>query len=395
MFRVEVGPAPGRWSGEGEMARFQIFGLADDLTGALEIGAKFAAAGISAEVAANGYLQAAKHAAALIVDTETRHRRPSEAAYIVQRLSEGARGQGVRLIYKKTDSTLRGNIGAELRALHAVFPESPLVYVPAYPQMGRTVRNARLFVDGTPVEETEFSRDPLNPVYESRIPSLLAAQCDTPVHVVAPATVEKIRQPAIYVCDAEMDADIERAAAGLLKRRGTVVAAGSAAFAGALAKRIDLPRTPALAYPNVRRCLLINGSLHGRSAEQTEHARANGWDVITPEDENSGNWLIFSTNSIPEEGLHRAECVGHIVHSLLNRIEIDALIVFGGDTVFGVLRVLGFPALQPYGEIVPGVPLARIGLAARELYLISKAGGFGPVDILSSIRSLLSGSRAQ
>src|SRR5690242_19784565 len=82
-----------------------IASLADDLTGALEIGAKFAAAGIAAAVSTE--LAWDRNVTACVIDTETRHSAPEGAAKIVQRLAREA--DGVRLIYKKTDSTLRGN----------------------------------------------------------------------------------------------------------------------------------------------------------------------------------------------------------------------------------------------------------------------------------------------
>src|SRR4051794_25466561 len=127
-----------------------ILALADDLTGALEIGAKFAAAGIPATVSTA--LAWDRSTPVSVIDTETRHLPAAEAAAIIGRLARVA--DNVRLLFKKTDSTLRGNIGAELDALAAVFPASRVVYVPAYPRMGRTVRDGTLLVNGVPVHET-------------------------------------------------------------------------------------------------------------------------------------------------------------------------------------------------------------------------------------------------
>ena len=61
----------------------------------------------------------------------------------------------------------------------------------------------------------------------------------------------------------------------------------------------------------------------------------------------------------------------------------------GGDTAFEILQALECTVLRPIGEIVPGVPLSRMRYGARELIIMSKAGGFGPVDILAWMRSLL------
>jgi uncharacterized protein YgbK (DUF1537 family) len=44
------------------------------------------------------------------------HVSPCESASIVRTVSEEAVRRGVRWFYKKTDSTLRGNIGSEIDA---------------------------------------------------------------------------------------------------------------------------------------------------------------------------------------------------------------------------------------------------------------------------------------
>ena len=56
----------------------QVVSFADDATGALEVGAHLADAGLEAQVSIRGLLQ---HGAAvgLVVDTETRHSSPSGA----------------------------------------------------------------------------------------------------------------------------------------------------------------------------------------------------------------------------------------------------------------------------------------------------------------------------
>jgi uncharacterized protein YgbK (DUF1537 family) len=85
--------------------------------------------------------------------------------------------------------------------------------------------------------------------------------------------------------------------------------------------------------------------------------------------------------------LQVAENAGKLVRDILTRVRLEALAVFGGDTAYGILQAIGNPPLRPLGEIVPGVPLSTI--EGRDLYLITKAGGFGPVDVLSTIRNAL------
>ena len=88
--------------------------LADDFTGGLDTGAQFAAAGIPTVVTTNPAYCAADHEedTVLVVDVETRHLLPEKARQIVEQTIRAAIAHGFTDIYKKTDSALRGNLGA-------------------------------------------------------------------------------------------------------------------------------------------------------------------------------------------------------------------------------------------------------------------------------------------
>ena len=99
--------------------------IADDLTGAIDSGVHFATKGIKTKVFPDSsfYLpldQLDKSVEVIVLNTESRHLSPSEAAERVSRATRTGLKAGVNIIYKKTDSTLRGNIGAELEALMEV-----------------------------------------------------------------------------------------------------------------------------------------------------------------------------------------------------------------------------------------------------------------------------------
>lgn len=317
-----------------------MLAIADDLTGALEVGAKFAGAVVTTDLA----VSRRPDTHVLVVDTETRHLAPDEAADVVLEMALSAREFARDFIYKKTDSTLRGNIAAELRALMSVYPGRPLVYAPAYPDMGRTVRDGHLFVHGVPVHRTAFAADPLNPVHGSSIMDLLGD---------VPATV----------LDGEMNADIEAAALDIVQRDPPPLAAGPASLAGALARCLRLNREK-LPLPCLPRCLVVNGSLHPASAAQIEFARENG--AI------DGDWVCCERH--PESVL-----------AMLADAPYDGIIVFGGDTAFHIHRALNARDFHPYGEVVAGVPVSRRG----DLIWVTKAGGFGAPELLCELRKQL------
>ncbi|RPI16629.1 MAG: hypothetical protein EHM65_03510, partial [Acidobacteriales bacterium] len=92
-------------------AGMQVLAIADDTTGALEVGAQFAADGVRSLVTVK--LRLAGEAAALVVDTQTRHAHAARARHRAAQIAAMAREAGIPYLYKKTDSTLRGNIAAE------------------------------------------------------------------------------------------------------------------------------------------------------------------------------------------------------------------------------------------------------------------------------------------
>ncbi len=94
--------------------------IADDFTGALDSGVQFAARGARTRVVtdpAYDFSQAEEDLQVLVLDAETRHLTPEAAYGVVFRAVEGALKNGFTYIYKKTDSALRGNVGAELTAV--------------------------------------------------------------------------------------------------------------------------------------------------------------------------------------------------------------------------------------------------------------------------------------
>jgi D-threonate/D-erythronate kinase len=353
--------------------RYEFAALADDLTGALEAGAFFAGAGIGCLVSVGGELPGVS-TGVLVFDTETRHLPPADAARKVGDLARAAALAGSRGIYKKTDSTLRGPIGAELKALQEAWPGVPLTYIPAYPRMGRTVRNGRLYVNGVPLEETSFARDPVNPALTGDLHTLLSeSPGPAPVAIAGAAQLDahlaRDRGSTLFVCDSETDADLEALVAVLVRREALSLTAGTAALAALLARVLPLSRSAAASpIPRAARGLVACGSLHPASIEQMETAGSvPGWTLLR------GHPETLSA-AVPGK---LAGC--------------EALVVFGGDTAYAILKALGVDAIEPLRELLPGIPVSRIRAGGRELTLVTKAGGFGPPDVVRRIRGALAG----
>jgi len=383
------------------IAVHQVLVLADDLTGALEVGAKFAATGLPvlATTSLGFPIHNIQQEAVLVMDTETRHRMPEQAGRRVFELSRAGFDAGFQHVYLKTDSTLRGNIASEISALMEALPGLSLLYVPAYPQMGRTVRAGTLYVGGIPVNQTSFAADLLNPVRECNIPRLLSGTCSQPVVSVTADQLAASVTAGIYVCDGETDSDLQAAARKFIESPFFRLAAGPAGFASHLAALMDLPRAAPPRMPVVRQALIVNGSLNEISVQQTRYAGEHGFMSFTDDGTVSAvkerGWVILQVPASTGAPADFSRRLSQSVRALLTRQKFDAVVVFGGDTAYAIVEALGHPDLRPIGEVVEGVPVCAIDRHAAGLdgdgflYLITKAGGFGPVDVLWRIQKKL------
>ncbi|MBS1875783.1 MAG: hypothetical protein JSU00_21385 [Acidobacteria bacterium] len=329
----------------------QILALADDLTGALETGAQLAAEGLEALVCARPPFDAS--AEAVVLNLETRHLSASAAE---QRVREAVALRRNARIYLKTDSTLRGSIAESLRALKDEFPGRAIAYIPAYPAMGRTVRHGVLYVDGVPLAETAFARDPLNPIRSSSVVDLAAG--------------------IAVVHDGENEQDLVASASALAP--SAAIIAGTAGFVGHWVRSLGLTRLTRPITPKASSGLIVVGSRHPVAIAQAKAAAG------------APAWPLFQLPSaILPDPLEVAAAAAAQVRQRLEATPDSALIVVGGDTAAAILKELGCRTARPIGELLPGVPVSRIEALGRSFTLVTKAGGFGnPQTLLHIIEKL-------
>ena len=153
--------------------------LADDFTGGLDTGVQFASRGVPTCVITNpsaDFTTEAEDSEVLVVVAETRHMTPEKAYETAFSVVRKGLESSIPHIYKKTDSALRGNIGVELTAVLDASGEKLLPFIPALPAMNRVTRSGIQLIDGVPVAESVFGRDPFEPVRESEIVKLISLQ---------------------------------------------------------------------------------------------------------------------------------------------------------------------------------------------------------------------------
>lgn len=156
----------------------KVLVVADDLTGSNDAAVQFAKAGLKTITLLEsggfqGPLPIAAGTKVLAVSTESRNIDAQVAQEAVRSVfSRAFRAFRARTVFKKIDSTLRGNIEAELMALidaRGAGSSTPVIFSPAYPSNGRTVSGGYVLVDGVPLCLTFAAQDALAPVRSSQV----------------------------------------------------------------------------------------------------------------------------------------------------------------------------------------------------------------------------------
>ncbi|WP_165443913.1 four-carbon acid sugar kinase family protein [Lachnoclostridium sp. Marseille-P6806] len=407
--------------------------IADDFTGALDTGVQFASAGIRTIVKINDQIVPEDFQGGeriLVVNTRSRHMCPADAYHIVYRLTRCAVKHHVPRIYKKTDSGLRGNIGAELSALLEASGKGYLPFIPAFPKANRITRNGIQYIDGCPVAESVFGRDPFDPVTVSYIPEIIRLQSDVPVHLFCSGSEPEREVPAgIGVYDSQSEAEELEIAKGLYEAGKLEIMAGCAGFAAVLPELLQMKAQAVRAAAYESRILVINSSLNPVTEAQLRAAEQNGFcriSLTAEEKIESDYWETEAGKSKLEEMLDEyrkhSRCIvdgsssadkaatdqyasekGLSAHEVQKRIPASlgkvvrvlmgereaALMVIGGDTLLGILEQLSVESLTPVEEIFPGTVLSVFAWEGRRLQMISKSGGLGHETILAELADWL------
>jgi len=401
--------------------------LADDLTGAMDTGVGFARLGLDTVLTFGDSLPPDTTVA--VMSTDSRSDDPETAYRKVKR--QAAKFSGL-YVYKKIDSTLRGNIGTELRAAIEALGIEKAVVSPAFPASKRAVISGNLLVAGTPVDKTSFAEDPVSPVTEAHIPTLLQRQSGLEVGSIGLAEVE--RGPAhlnrlistsavkIIVVDAVEETHLRTIAEALAMASRRWLPCGSAGlamelppafgFSGHVAKPQALPTRP-------QPVLAVVGSRHEVTRKQVKLAESRfklPIIPVTPEEFisprgriinlkrldreldvclNAGQSVIITSTLsrfVPDLKVSPSRILAAVAARALKRWPLAGLFLSGGDVAREVCRALDAGGIRILEELEPGVAVGElISAAGNELRIVTKAGGFGSDRVIADAIGYLKG----
>ncbi len=279
----------------------------------------------------------------------------------------------------------RGNTLAEIALAVKLFPAELAVIAPAYPAMGRKLR------DGVMRVETCTDRCRLAVLDGLRAQgceaSLLPASDDA--GRLAEAMQASLRDgQRVLLCDASEQGHLEATVRAARSLGVQVLWVGSGGLAHAVAADLPVEKKARSQKRSGGRVVMFVGSKHPVTLgqviclERMTGLRMSSCDQSSPTED-----LLLQVRHGETSAQHiRAATAG------IEPAKVGCLFLTGGDTALQVCEALGIEALKLQEEFAPGVPM---GIAEGGRFdgvpVVLKSGGFGQRDLLCRVLEAFAG----
>lgn len=392
--------------------RCKLVIIADDLTGANDTGVQFIKNGQKVFVTSQLYFKDIEQEMLkndiLVINTESRFLNKEIAYNKLFELGLFLKNKKVESIYKKIDSTFRGNIKEEILGLKNSLGLEKTFVVSAFPKVKRQVVNGNIFVNGELLENSVFAKDPKNPIKKSFIPEILQIQNYNIIRASDIKESELLKEYIIF--DSFDDSDLKMISKFLNAYDENYLLVGT----GGLAEYLNINFIPKIN-------ILMSGSANEVSHNQIlellqdekilshvinlKNLKIDSTKVIKEviqkfekSLQEKKDFLIYSEknlsyNQVQEDSYILMNAIKKISNELLTRYSsnINNIFITGGDTAINVLEANQINGITIKGEIEPGIPYGKIIYNQNEYIIVTKAGGFGQPHSLKNVLKFFRG----
>jgi len=415
--------------------------IADDLTGANDTGVQFAKKGYNTMVSILEDepldIIIPDDIDVFVIDTETRELKSNTAKEKLRSILMKLNINKNDLVYKKVDSTLRGNIGNEIAEIMNILDKDICIFSPSFPSLQRITVGGYLLVQQKPLGLSEYSRNSLVEHGDnSFIPFLLKKQTNFSIGQIDLKEVSRGKEVIllkidelhkkgnkIIVIDSTNEEHLKDILASSLKFNGSVLFSGSAGLANHFPNIDKKSEKIKINTNNKGPIAVVVGSRNPIAMTQIEYLKGKiDFEGIKIDLENvfsnkeeklneytlkavtaakNNQHLLIYTDAVhnDKEKINKKlmleyhldfrdlevnikRIFGEIVLKVLQNGNLRNLILTGGDIALGVCKEIGISELTILEELLPGIPLSAARFENIFLNIMTKAGGFGEEDTL-------------
>ncbi|MFD0966671.1 four-carbon acid sugar kinase family protein [Seminibacterium arietis] len=406
------------------MKKENLLILADDLTGANDTGVMFAEVNFNTLLNVSPSLNDIdlKNTDVITISSDCRPLGYEAKNKTKQLIQQGIK-KGITKIYLKIDSTMRGSVKHQIEgaidAWSEIYPNVKAIICPAYPVMGRTIKNGILYVNNVPVNQTPSGKDPICPVNSSSMIALIPNSELLPL-LSENELFDRIKQSQNnkFIIDANSEQDLQIISNVINKLGKSVIPVGS----GGLAKKLNHINESFKVTKKINfgRSLILVTSIHSISQLQIDDyiseygcesivfnpspsqllnysssEKALKSQLIALINSSKNNLIIRAnplkavnalTNNVLDLSKRISQYLADLSLFCLNNQKFDSLILFGGDGAASLLNQMKVTKIKISHQVLSGVP---VGIIEEGKYcgmtVITKSGGFGKQNLLTDL----------
>lgn len=418
-----------------------IYIIADDLTGANDTGVQFAKNNYKTMVSIledkSLNIVVPDDLDVFVIDSETREVEKNIARNRMKNILGKLNITKEDIVYKKVDSTLRGNVGVEIAEIMKILDKDICIFSPSFPFLQRITVGGYLLVQQKPLGFSEYSSNPLVENGDnSFIPFLLKKQTNFSIGQIDLKEVSRGKEVIlskinelykkgnkIIVVDSTNEEHLKDIFASSLKFDGSVLFSGSAGLANHFSQIFTKKEKSKKNITNKGPIAVVVGSRNPMAMKQIECLKGKiDFEEIKIDLENvflnkeetlneyilkgitatkKNQHLLIYTDAVHNDKekinkklmseyhlsfrdleINIKKIFGEIVLKILQNGNLRNLILTGGDVALGVCKELGISKLTILEELLPGIPLSAACFENIFLNIMTKAGGFGEEDTL-------------
>ncbi len=369
-----------------------IIVIADDITGAAEMagialryGLKTMLSTAVSAISAPSFEEECRGVDVLVIATDIRSGNAANARSIIRQIVSSLSLAPEDILYKKTDSVMRGHIAVELGELMEAMNYSSSLLLAQNPSKGRVVKEGVYYVGDNLLGDTDFRFDPEFPATSSNVVELLSNDAEVSLSSLSLDGL-LMRDKTINVADAE---NAEEIMAQLSKTDKTTLLAGGAdlftvllqiegreePLSSSVAASATQP-SPKL-QPTPSKALVFTGSTQSKSIMGEQYVKgmcareceipmdvflggdAAAWFREVSCEYDTHTAVVVSIgrkeNGGPDCAVRLRTLMADLASRLVAARQPDLLIIEGGATAFAILNAIGWDTFLLKTEYAPGV----------------------------------------
>ncbi len=362
--------------------------IADDFTGANDVALQLSKYGIKVE----SLIDLKNMPEYFVYSTETRNAKEKDAREKLNITYKMLKTKNVDKIYKKIDSTLRGNIKTEIEVLlENIDLEEKVAVVLPFPKLGRVVKNGKLWIDGVELKDTSFAKDPYWKLESSNVLDYFGGELMSLEELHSENTVSLLenKKSRVLVFEAETNEDLDKISKLLIKQKLDKYLVASAGIMEFMLHNWGFEK---------EKILVVSGSCNKININQTklfiEEYKPNIYDYYVDEEkvlfeEGKEGYILRSIRDGEERSSKDIEIIKKAIAQRAKEIcekqKIKKIILSGGDISIAFMEEFGITKLEILSEIETGIGFGTSG----DWQLIMKPGGYGSEKIYEKMYSFL------